>query len=65
MRFICASVAVVIAGAVLILVASHVIGSPALQNVGTLVALLGFILYVIGRTKYRKAKNPPARSDQR
>ena len=59
------SVTVVIAGAVLILVATYIIGSLALQNLGTLVALLGFLLYVIGRAKYRKAKKSPTRSDQR
>jgi membrane protein implicated in regulation of membrane protease activity len=64
-RFIYLSVAVVIAGAALILVATYVIGSLTLQNLGTLVAFLGVLLYVIGRAKYRKAKNSPARSDQR
>ena len=64
-RFIYLGVAVVVAGAVLILVATYVIGSPALQNLGTLVALLGFFLYVIGRATYRKTKKPPVRSDER
>ena len=65
MGFIYLSVAVVIAGAVLILVATYVIGSLALQNLGTLVALLGFLLYVIARSMCRKTKKPPVRSDER
>ncbi len=64
-RFIYLSVAVVISGAVLIFVATYVIGSLALQKLGTLVALLGFLLYVRGRAKYRKARNSPAQSDKR
>jgi len=64
MRLIYLGVLLVIAGAVLILLATYALGSRTVQNIGTVTALLGFLLYVVGRIRYRRAKNSSTRSNR-
>lgn len=48
--------ALVVGGAVMILVSYHEIGSTSVADLGKILALFGFVIYVIGRIRYRRIR---------
>jgi ABC-type Fe3+-siderophore transport system permease subunit len=64
MGLIYLGVILVLAGAMLILLTTYVLGSPTVQHIGTVTALLGFVLYLVGRIQYRRLRNSSTRPNQ-
>jgi Flp pilus assembly protein TadB len=63
MMLIYLGVALVIGGAATVLVSSHGNGPVAVEPLGKIVALCGFVIYVVGRIRYRRMKKASPQPD--
>ncbi len=58
MNLIYVGAALVIGGASVMLVSYHGRGPATVTDMGKILALLGFVVYVVGRIRYGKTKRP-------
>ncbi len=63
MRLIYLAVVLVIGGAATMLVSYHSGGPAVITDGGTIIALLGFVIYVVGRIRHRKMREQGPRED--
>ena len=63
MRLIYLGAVVVVGGAVMMLVSYHGRGPSAVTDAGKILALLGFVIYLVGRIRYGRTRKAGLRSD--